>query len=118
MGGIHWDYEGYALADGTIQPINLTYTGTIQEVRRGDRLIIAWDKTGYDGDESRILIWVGSNPDQIIYEKDLIGASGVTELVVNNPTSAAVTVLLSRSWTNRQGPRFMGKYIKVRLVKA
>lgn len=113
-----WDYESFAQADGTIAPVNLTSLGIIQP-KRGDTIVVAWDSTGYDGDESRILIHVNNTPSpDIIYEKDLTGTSGTLRIPVwTTSSTAVVTTLVSRSWTDRNGPRFKGNYIKIRLEK-
>lgn len=112
-----WDYESFAQADGTIAPVNLTSLGIIQP-KRGDTLVVAWDSTGYDGDESRILVYVNNVPVDIIYEKDLTDTSGTLRIPIWTTTSTSiVTVLVSRSWTDRNGPRFKGNYVKIRLEK-
>ena len=102
-----WDLVLKARADGTIEPTNVsTILGQLQ---RNQTVRVAWDMTGYDGKADRVLVVING---ATTLEKDLPTVTG--EITHTNTSYANETVLVSRSWGNRTGPTFMGRYIKVR----
>lgn len=110
-----WDLILEAQADGTIPAMNVTSSYGIAWTR-DHILTIAWDSTGFDDNNTRILLYT-NNAGPIIYEYQLTDTIGQMSIRFSDyPTTInSRTILISREWSNKSGPRFKGKYIKIRV---
>ena len=116
----HWDYIWTAQADGTIHQINLAADPTTKDwwvLQPQQTVTVAWDMTGFDGDQTRIFVLCNTTNlfNRTIYEHELTETKGEMTFQWNGTSVGKPTFLISRAWANTTGPRFKGRYIKIRI---
>ena len=114
-----WDYVFEADANGLIPVVNFKGAPYNLKLSVGQKITIAWDATGFDGDTSRMLYLLGSafNDYMQLSEANAVrnyGQKGIIT-ITSRYTMPSSSFCLSRAWFNTAGPRFMGKYIKVKI---
>lgn len=116
----HWDFIWTAQADGTIPPINIAANPTTKDwwvLQPQQTVTVAWDMTGFDGDQTRIFVLCNDSKlfNRTIYEHELTETKGEMTFQWKGTSVGKPTLLISRAWANPGGPRFKGRYIKIRI---